>query len=196
MWISVSKLSKELTNTKGMNEYMSGVYEELTEYIIQNQRQFYRLAYSYVKEEQTALDAVQNAIIKALENYQSLRNREYLKTWFYRIVVNESLNILRKAGRELPCEEESLLETSQEQQLRQDEQYGNPETIVTQRPQELYDAILQLPETMQTVIKLYFFEELTLAEISEVTGVNLSTVKYRMYEGLKKLRGYIKEGVA
>ncbi len=192
----MSNIGKELINTKGMNDTMSDVYEELTEYIIQNQRQFYRLAYSYIKEEQSALDAVQNAIIKALENYQSLRNRQYMKTWFYRIVVNESLNILRKAGRELPCEEESLIETSQELQLKQNEQYGNPETIVAEKPEELYDAILQLPETMQTVIKLYFFEELTLAEISEVTQVNLSTVKYRLYQGLKKLRGYMKEGVA
>lgn len=175
---------------------MSDVYEELTEYIIQNQRQFYRLAYSYVKEEQAALDVVQNAIMKALEGYQSLRNRHYMKTWFYRIVVNESLNVLRKVGREMPCEEETLLETSQEIQMKQDAQYGNPETIVTGKPEELYAAILNLPETMQTVIKLYFFEEMTLLEISDITGVNLSTVKYRLYQGLKRLKGYLKEGVA
>lgn len=175
---------------------MADLYEELTEYIIENQKQFYRLAYSYVKEEQTALDVVQNAIIKALENYESLRNRHYMKTWFYRIVVNESLNILRKSGREALYEEETLTEASQLAQLKEDNPYGNPETIVTSRCEELYAAILNLPETMQTVIKLYFFEEMTLIEISDVTGVNLSTVKYRLYQGLKKLKGYMKEGVA
>lgn len=175
---------------------MSDVYEELTEYIIQNQRQFYRLAYSYVREEQAALDVVQNAIVKALEGYRSLRNRQYMKTWFYRIVVNESLNVLRKAGREMPCEEEILMDTSQKEQLRQDAQYGNPENVITEKPEELYTAIMNLPENMQTVIKLYFFEEMTLLEISTVTGVNLSTVKYRLYQGLKRLKGYLKEGVA
>ena len=67
---------------------------------------------------------------------------------------------------------------------------------MTGKPEELYAAILNLPETMQTVIKLYFFEEMTLLEISDITGVNLSTVKYRLYQGLKRLKGYLKEGVA
>ena len=49
---------------------------------------------------------------------------------------------------------------------------------------------------MQTVIKLYYFEELTMPEIAAVTGMNLSTVKYRLYEGLRKLKLTMKEGVA
>lgn len=175
---------------------MADVYEELTEYVIENQARFYRLAYSYVREQQAALDVVQSAIVKALENYRSLRNPEYMKTWFYRIVVNESLNALRKSGRETLCEETVLTESLDAASPDQAKAYGNPETIVTERKDELYQAILKLPVDMQTVIKLHFFEEMTLLEISDVTGVNLSTVKYRLYRGLEKLRGSLKEGVA
>ena len=45
-----------------------------------------------------------------------------------------------------------------------------------------------LPAGVSTVIKLRFYEELTLKEIGEVTGQNLNTVKSRLYAGLKKLR--------
>ncbi len=45
-----------------------------------------------------------------------------------------------------------------------------------------------LPPEVGTVIKLRFYEELTLKEISQITGQNLSTVKSRLYAGLKKLR--------
>ena len=45
-----------------------------------------------------------------------------------------------------------------------------------------------LPREMGTVIKLRFYEELTLKEIGEVTGQNISTVKSRLYAGLRKLR--------
>ena len=45
-----------------------------------------------------------------------------------------------------------------------------------------------LPREMGTVIKLRFYEELTLKEIGEVTGQNLNTVKSRLYAGLKRLR--------
>ena len=41
---------------------------------------------------------------------------------------------------------------------------------------------------MSTIIKLRFYEELSLKEISDITGCNLNTVKTRLYTGLKKLR--------
>ena len=46
----------------------------------------------------------------------------------------------------------------------------------------------QLPPEIQTVIRLRFYEELSLQEIAGITGWNLSTVKTRLYNGLKKLR--------
>ena len=46
----------------------------------------------------------------------------------------------------------------------------------------------ELPLALQTVIKLRFYEELSLKEISEATGWNLNTVKTRLYSALKKLR--------
>jgi RNA polymerase sigma-70 factor (ECF subfamily) len=45
-----------------------------------------------------------------------------------------------------------------------------------------------LPPEVSAVIKLRFYEELSLKEISEATGQNLNTVKTRLYSGLKKLR--------
>ncbi|MDE5819661.1 MAG: sigma-70 family RNA polymerase sigma factor [Lachnospiraceae bacterium] len=175
---------------------MTKIYEELTRYITENQNRYYRLAYSYVKEEQAALDVVQNAVVKALEHVHKLRKKEYMGTWLYRIVMNESVNYLRRNARETPCEEQALGGVVQDEAFERDTQYGNPETIVLNKPEELYEAILTLPESMQTVIKLYFFEELTMPEIAAITGVNLSTVKYRLYHGLQKLKLTMKEGVA
>ena len=72
------------------------LYETITAYIIEHQNQFYRLAYSYVRNQEDALDAVQNAVCKALEHYGALKNEQAIRTWFYRILVNESLGILKK----------------------------------------------------------------------------------------------------
>ena len=46
---------------------MQDIYDCTVQYIIENQNKFYRLAYSYVKEEQAALDVIQNAICRGLE---------------------------------------------------------------------------------------------------------------------------------
>ena len=52
---------------------MQDIYDCTVQYIIENQNKFYRLAYSYVKEEQAALDVIQNAICRALEGCFGLK---------------------------------------------------------------------------------------------------------------------------
>ncbi|EFC95498.1 RNA polymerase sigma factor SigV, partial [Hungatella hathewayi DSM 13479] len=61
-------------------------YDIVVNYIIANQKKFYRLAYTYVRNENDALDIVQNAIYSALEHYGSIREISYIKTWFYRVL--------------------------------------------------------------------------------------------------------------
>ena len=86
------------------------VRQQLSDYIVAHQEEFYRLAYSYVKNRDAALDVVQESIVKALAKSDTLRRPEYLKTWFYRILLNESMNHHRRAKRLVPLED-TLLET-------------------------------------------------------------------------------------
>ena len=78
--------------------------EIVTDYILSHQEEFYRLAYSYVKNRDTALDVVQESIVRALSRADSLRDPAYVKTWFYRILVNESINHFRRSSRLVPLE--------------------------------------------------------------------------------------------
>ncbi len=143
----------------------------LIPFIRENQQQFYRLAFSYVRDSETAMDLVQDAIVKAIQNMHTLRQPDRLKTWFYRILVNECLMYLRKNRKLLPIQ-------SLEQELAAPEQ-GN---------QDLHEAISQLPPHLRTIILLRFFEDMKLEEIARITRTNLSTVKSRLYKALKLLR--------
>ena len=65
---------------------MSRIHEEqLTSFFVENQARFYRLAYSYLKNREEALDAVQSAVCRALEKQDSLQEPDALRAWFYRI---------------------------------------------------------------------------------------------------------------
>ncbi len=75
------------------------LYERLIQYILENQDRFYRIAYSYTKHQDDALDAVQNAVCKALEAHENIKNADAIKTWFYRILINESLTALKKRNK-------------------------------------------------------------------------------------------------
>lgn len=159
---------------------MQDIYDCTVAYIIENQNKFYRLAYSYVQNQESALDVVQNAICRGLEGCYRLKNPRALKTWFYRIVVNEALQYLRKQKKEasLPPEDAAAL-VYQEPAFEQD--------------RIAYEAAINLPEQMKTVVLLHYYEDLTLKQIAEITDTNLSTVKTRLYTALKRLREQLKE---
>lgn len=145
--------------------------ETLTSFLIENQARSYRLAYSVLHNREEALDAVQTAVCRSLEKQDSLRNPDALRPWFYHILVNACMDILRQRSKLAPFPES---EPGQEDPPPPDE--------------HLARQVEALPAEVGTVIRLRFYEELTLKEISAATGANLSTVKSRLYAGLKKLR--------
>ena len=147
--------------------------ETLTSFLIETQARSYRLAYSVLHNRDEALDAVQTAVCRALERQDSLRDPGAVKTWFTRILMNACNDLLRQRSRVVPFPENG------------EEPFGEDPEPSDETLARRVDA---LPREMGTVIKLRFYEELTLREIGEVTGQNLSTVKSRLYGGLKKLR--------
>ena len=151
------------------------IYNNLVDHILQNQAKFYRIAYCYVYQKEAALDIVQNAICRALENYSGLKNVNAIRTWFYRILINECLQYLNKHKREILCEPA---------ELKEDIYYEE----AFEEKLEIYQKVCELPEHLKTVVILHYFEQLTLREISQATDINLSTVKTRLYSALNRLK--------
>ena len=147
--------------------------ETLTSFLIETQARSYRLAYSVLHNRDESLDAVQTAVCRALEHQDSLRDPGAVKTWFTRILMNACNDLLRQRSRVVPFPENG------------EEPFGEDPEPSDETLARRVDA---LPREMGTVIKLRFYEELTLKEIGEVTGQNINTVKSRLYAGLKKLR--------
>ncbi|MDV6379113.1 sigma-70 family RNA polymerase sigma factor [Sporosarcina sp. GW1-11] len=144
-------------------------------FIIENQESHYRLAYSYVRNKENALDIVQEAIIKALQSIDRLDEIKYLKTWFYRILVNTSIDFIRKHRRVLVMDDEIL---------------GGylPQTEDEQIDMDLLDALDALSAYEKSLIILRFFEDLKIEEVATVLGENVNTIKTKLYRTLRKLR--------
>ncbi|WP_301108558.1 RNA polymerase sigma factor [Sporosarcina sp.] len=150
-------------------------FKIIEKFIIENRESHYRLAYSYVRNKEMALDIVQESIFKALKSIDSLKENTYLKTWFYRIVINTSIDYIRKNQRVSAMDDDHLLEHL-------------PQIEDEFTDMDLQDAIEQLPPKYKTLIILRFFEDLKMDEIATVTGQNVNTVKTRLYSALKVLR--------
>lgn len=156
------------------------LYEKLIQYILENQDRFYRVAYSYTRHQEDALDAVQSAVCKALEAHENIKNADAIRTWFYKILINECLTVLKKRGKvvltaDTVAQEEAYYEKGYEQ--------GG----------DIEQELEKLEMDIQVIIKLRFFEEMSLKEISGITGFNLNTVKTKLYRGLKLLKENIQE---
>lgn len=159
------------------NKYLE---EQIAEYAVKHKENFYRLAYSYVKNADDALDIVQESVYKAISSMDSLKNPDYLKTWFYRIVVNTSLDFLRRQKRNVAVGEEILGSFD----FGAIDSYGDF---------DLQRALDNLPEKYRTIVVLRYFEDLKIDEIAEILNENVNTVKTRLYKSLEILRVKLSE---
>ena len=133
---------------------------------------YYRLAHSYVGNPDDAADIVQEGAYQAILHCDSLQNISYVNTWVYRIMLNEIFAFCRKKKREvLPVEEIP--------------EQGKDDTY---EDVDLMQALEQLDDKDRAVIMLRYFEEYKLGEIADILEENVSTVKSRLYRGVKKLR--------
>lgn len=83
--------------------------EQFVAFVREHKRNVYLLAYSYVKNEQDALDVVQDSIQKAWNALHKLRDTTQLKSWFYQIVVRTAIDFLRKHKRIHVMDDEKLV---------------------------------------------------------------------------------------
>ena len=156
------------------------LYEKLIQYILENQDRFYRVAYSYTRHQEDALDAVQSAVCKALGAYENIKNADAIKTWFYKILINECLTVLKKRGKVV-----LTADTVEQEEVYYEKGY--------EQGGDIEQELEKLESDIQVIIKLRFFEEMSLKEISSITGFNLNTVKTKLYRGLKLLKENIQE---
>ena len=154
----------------------------LIEYIKENQEKMYKTAFTYVHDRDEALDIVQESIAKALQNINKLKYEEYVKTWFYRILINESLQHIKKNKRNNLYEIENL-----ENEIA--DYFKIPIENI-----EIYKCINKLNEKIRTVIILRFFEDMKIEEIAYSTRTNENTVKSRLYKGIQELKKMIEGG--
>lgn len=150
--------------------------ELVEEIILEHYNQYYRLAYSYVHNEDDALDIVQNGAYKAIKGSHTLHNQEYAKTWVYRVMLNE---IFKYAKQPKFISYDAMLETDEKGVGYQEDAYADIDL------QRVLDSLA--PEE-KAIILLRFFEDKKIEEIAELLGENINTIKSRLYRCMKKMR--------
>ena len=151
--------------------------QKVEDQILDNYEAMYRLAYTYVRNEEDALDIVQESVYKAIKNASKVQQESYIRTWLWRIVMNTALDLIRSRKQEVDLEEAG--ETGKE------DTYQDFDTL---------EALKILDEREKALVVLRFFEDRKLDEIAQILQENTNTVKTILYRSLKKLRIELTEG--
>ena len=153
---------------------------QVEEKLLTSYESMYRIAFTYVKNADDALDIVQDSAYKAIKNAKSVKQEEYIETWIYRIVMNCAVDFLKRNRKEMATERLEELH-----HMETTDKYMDFDTI---------RALDILNEKERAVIILRFFEEKKLDEIAAVLGMNGNTVKSILYRSLQKLKAELEKG--
>lgn len=181
---------EEAELVEGLRTGFDAAYEKL---IMLYQQPVYNLVYRLLNDPSDACDVVQEVFIKIFRNIRGFRGQSSLKTWVYRIALNEAHNRRRWFGRhkrqEVDLERDDSLAGLSLQDTLPDSGSSPYELALSVEAQKLIEEALQaLSSTFREAVVLRDVEELSYEEIADVLGINIGTVKSRILRGREALR--------
>ncbi|WP_283153456.1 sigma-70 family RNA polymerase sigma factor [Guptibacillus hwajinpoensis] len=170
---------KKTDNEFERNEIVRELIDDFAE-------QIKRLAYTYVKNWAVADDITQEVFISCFKNIEHFRGESSYKTWLFKITVNRCKDYLKsKWFRSMvPFRGDEKVEVA-----------ASLDEILVQKSEgeEISQKVLSLSVKYREVIILFYYEDLGLQEIEELTGIKTETVKTRLRRAKLQLRELYKE---
>jgi RNA polymerase sigma-70 factor, ECF subfamily len=175
---------------------VSGDEQACAELVAQHQRMVYQLSLHLLADHNEALDLSQEVFLQVFRTLPRFRAQSSLRTWIYRIVVNQAKNRQRWWRRRHKSSQVSL----DEHVLAHGEFPSNgngtsPDRVFGQRElaARLKDALLELPFDQRTAIVLREIDGLSYEEIAFSQGVAVGTVKSRLARAREILRAELRQ---
>jgi RNA polymerase sigma-70 factor (ECF subfamily) len=171
----------------------SGQDDAFGELYKRHQRKAYRTAHRILRNQQDAEDAVQRAFQRALVNLQRFREDSTFSTWLTRIVVNDSLMLLRQRRRREPLQENSANDEQDDRGLEIADGRPTPEDILCESEcrATVRQAVAGLRESLRVVVLQGELQGLTSAETARHLGLTVSAVKARTFHARRFLRKHL-----
>lgn len=179
-YLDIDRKNK-LNEIKLIKESMKGNKESFGILIKNNKEYLYKMAFLYVKDEQDALEVIHETVYRAFLNIEKLKKAKFFNTWITRILINVSIDFLKKKGKnEMLDESTPIIKERCE--------------ISTEEKLDLYNAIDLLNDNYKTVIIMMYFNDMKIKDISKVMEIPENTVKTYLRRAKQALGEVLKEG--
>lgn len=174
---------------RGLRAGIEGAYEEL---ISRYEQPIYGLVYRLLGNQPDACDVVQEVFLKVFRGVNSFRERSSLRTWIYRIAVNEAHNYrrwwVRHCRREVSIEKDRA-ERDVSVERTADHGRSPYEQVLDSETRALVErALTRINPVFRTAVILRDIQNLSYEEIADILQISLGTVKSRILRGREALR--------
>jgi RNA polymerase sigma-70 factor (ECF subfamily) len=161
-----------------------GDNDAFTQLISIYKENLYKIAFTYLKNEQDALDTVSDTVYKAYMNIKKVNNPNYFKTWIIRILINSAIDRLADSKNIIYIDDYQKIDSFNilESEFDLDARF------------DLFNAIDKLDIKFKNIVVLKYFEDMTISQISTLLGLPEGTVKVCLHRALKKIKIDLSEG--
>ncbi len=151
--------------------------DEFCECIRQNENAMYSLAYSIVRNDADAAEVLSESVYRAYKNLESIKNPKAFKTWILRIVHNTAVELIRRNSKTVLTYEIP----------------PTPDNECFESSFDLRNAVESLKQPYRTVVILFYYENLSISKIAQITDSNSVTVKKQLSRARNMLKESLKE---
>lgn len=136
----------------------------------------FKLAFSQTKDKNHAEDVCQEVFLKFLSSEKNFENEEHAKAWLIRVTINTSKSVFTSSWfkKTVPLSEDIVFETEEES--------------------DVFYAVMALPPKYRAVIHLFYYEDMSVAEIAKYLSINENTVKSQLRRAREMLKDTLKGG--
>ena len=163
-----------------MKKIKKGNQEAFENLLIHYKEYLYKIAYSYVKNKESALDIIQESTYKAWMNIHTLKNKTVFKNWITKILINTAINYIKKESKIVSLDEDTPLVYKES-------------GISIEEKIDLYKAIDLLKPKYKSVIILKYFNDMKIEEISDILDLPINTIKIQLKRDRESLSNILKE---
>ena len=179
-YLDIDRKNK-LNEIRLIKESMKGNKESFGILIKNNKEYLYKMAFLYVKDEQDALEVIHETVYRGFLNIEKLKKAKFFNTWITRILINVSIDFLKKNGKNEMLDESTPIRKEKCE-------------ISTEEKLDLYNAIDLLNDNYKTVIIMMYFNDMKIKDISKVMETPENTVKTYLRRAKQALGEILKEG--
>ncbi len=187
-----AEVHAESDDLRLVEQLRAGVERAYEDLLTRFQQPVYALAFRLLNDPSEAGDVVQEVFLKVFRNIGSFRGQSTLKTWIYRITVNEAHNarrwFFRHRRREVELDNEPEDSRNWKETIPDRNRSPYDEAADREQHQMIEAALKRINPIFREAVVLRDITDLSYEEIAEVLGVSLGTVKSRILRGREALR--------